>query len=298
MVNNNVLISHRVNKPGSHIHYKEQVMSEEDIIERRASIRQILKSTSYNNLSNDQVDLCRLEIMNTGFMYEDIDGYETIITSSKVRPEEANFRRVRAMIPFKYMDKRGNDFNWSVYNCDVNSQKEIVNAFITKFEKFRSESKGLYIYSKVKGSGKTMLACCILNELSYKYAISTKFITVLDFIEMTKKGFNGTTEDVDGIYKASVLIIDDIGVQMSKDWVNTVLYRLVNDRYNNKRVTIYTSNIPANDLKIDDRIIERIEADTFTVEIPEVPVRRIKADAEKKALLNNILIKEPSSNGR
>lgn len=292
-----VLISHRVTKSGSHIHYKEQAMSEGEIIERRVFIRQVLKSTSYNNLDNDQVDLCRLEGMDKGYMYEDTNGYETLITSSKVRPEEASFRRVRAMIPFKYMDKRGNDFNWSVYNCDVNNQKEIVNAFITKFEKFRSESKGLYIYSKVKGSGKTMLACCILNELSYKYAISTKFITVLDFIEMTKKGFSGITEDVESIYKASVLIIDDIGIQMAKDWVNTVLYRLVNDRYNNKRVTIYTSNISANDLKVDDRIIERIEADTFTVEIPEVPVRRINTDAEKKALLNNILKKEPSSNG-
>ena len=160
------LISHRVIKPGSHIHFEELKMTEDDISERRSFIRQILKSTTYKNLNNNEIDLCRIESMSTGYMYEDMNGYETVITSSKVRPEEASFRRARAMIPFKYMDKRGNDFNWSVYRCDVSSQKEIVNAFVSKFEKFRSESKGLYIYSKVKGSGKTMLACCILNELS------------------------------------------------------------------------------------------------------------------------------------
>ena len=102
-----------------------------------------------------------------------------------------------------------------------------------------------------------------MNEIGKRYAVGTKFCNVLDFLDMTKKGYSGDDREVTALFDASLLVLDDIGVQMSKEWVDTVLYRLVNSRYTNRLPTIYTSNIPVEKLKVDDRISDRIESTTY-----------------------------------
>ena len=145
---------------------------------------------------------------------------------------------------------------------------------------------GLYIHSGTKGSGKTMLACCVLNEISSRYYGSVKFVNALDFLEMTKKGFNYDNPEVEALYICKTLVIDDIGAQLDKDWINTVFYRLVNDRYNNHKPTIYTSNLSIDQLKMDDRIIDRIDSTSFEIHLPEKSIRREKRQREKDEIMN------------
>lgn len=76
---------------------------------------------------------------------------------------------------------------------------------------------------------------------------------------------------------------------MSKEWIESSLYQLINHRYNNKLVTIYTSNIRFTEMKIDDRIIDRIDATTYPLNIPEVPVRHQMKKAEKDKLMSDIM---------
>lgn len=204
---------------------------------------------------------------------------------------DGEFRRVRAMIPFEFLDKRAKDFNWKLYKGDVSAQKAIVNEFILNFDEFEKEGKGLYIYSEKKGSGKTFLASVLLNELMETKSKNAKFINTLDLIELTKKGFRfeSCNDDVDAIFKSKILVLDDIGVQLKKDWVDTVLYRLINYRSVNKLVTILTSNVKVDDLKIDDRIIERIGRMTIPLIMPEESIRRKLTEEENQKFLNNIL---------
>ena len=89
------------------------------------------------------------------------------------------------------------------------------------------------------------------------------------------------------MHMCRVLVIDDIGVQLDGEWVNTVFYRLINERYGSRKVTIYTSNIAIHDLKMDDRIIDRIESTSFELHLPEVPLRSIMRKEEKDKLIKN-----------
>ena len=113
-------------------------------------------------------------------------------------------------------------------------------------------------------------------------------MNALDFLEMTKKGYRGEENEVQSLYDAKVLVIDDIGVQMSKEWVETVFYRLINDRYVNRKPTIYTSNIPIDRLKMDERITDRIESTTFIINLPEESIRRKERQQEKAKLFSEI----------
>lgn len=271
-------------------------MTKDEIIERRAYMRQILKNTKFSNGSNDTLDLMRVyDVPGYGYMVEDAEGYETIIFGSTFNYGE--FRKACAMVPFEYMDKKASDFDFDCYNCDTKELKDTVNKFIVNFENFRKKGYGVYIQSREKGTGKTMLACILLNEISIRYAVNVKFVTIYNYLEMTKKSYNGTPEKLQEINNAQVLVIDDLGANMRKEWIETVLFTLIDKRYINNLITIYTSNIPLNELDIDNRIVSRIQSRSFIASIPDVPVRKISAEKQKAAFLKDLDLKSPSITG-
>lgn len=282
------LAEHRVLGAGSLDYFAIEMTGDEKLV-RCSYIRRILKQfPEWCNLPNEAIDQILLRDTGNGYILEDQKGYEYLVQDKKVSSEESEFRKVRAMIPFEYTNLTGKDFDWTRYNADIAGEKDMVNNFIMNYPQFQQKGMGLYIYSGTKGSGKTMLSCCILNEISKRYQGSVKFINILDFLEMTKKDFQGVDGETQALYNASLLVIDDIGVQMRKEWVDTVLYRLINDRYTNRRPTIYTSNIPIDDLKMDDRILDRIDSSTCLISLPEVPVRKMVRQQLKEKLLDEI----------
>ncbi len=221
----------------------------------------------------------------------DIENYGEALYVQEAGRTDGDFRKVRAMIPFEFIGMKPKDFIWNKYDCDVEAQKKIANAFIINFEKFEAKGKGLYIFSKRKGSGKTMLAACLVNELIDTKPINAKFITALDFIELTKKGFKfeDCNDEVDTIFRTRLLVLDDIGVQMNREWVDTVLYRLINFRMTKQLVTVFTSNMAADELKIDERTRSRIAAMSIPLVMPEISIRDLKTKEENAEFIKEII---------
>ena len=278
----------RVSGKGN-INHNSAVFSSDEILERRSFMRKVLKSTQFRNCNNDDLDGIRLLKLDDtgGYLLEDVNGREFYLQSSKISDSEVGYIRLRSMIPKEYANVMGKDFKWELYEKDITDIKNTVNTYISNYERFCAKGMGLYIYSKEKGSGKTRLACSALNEISKRYAGSIKFVNAMDFLEMTKKGFNYDNPDVEALYMCKTLVIDDIGVQMDKEWVNTVFYRLINNRYCDHKATIYTSNVPCEDLKMYNRTIDRIESTSFMIHLPDVPIRRMLSEREKRKMLQN-----------
>ena len=111
------------------------------------------------------------------FFYPDFDNIS----------QRAEKRRTLSMIPPEYVYKKASHFDWSLYAEEMAPQKKIANAFIVKFSDFRKQGRGLYIFSGTKGSGKTMLACCLANEIMERVDTSVKFITVPEYLELIKE---------------------------------------------------------------------------------------------------------------
>lgn len=282
------LIEYRVKGQAS-IDLWTQSMTTEQILERRSVLRRILKGTDWQNLANAELDSIRLLPSGSGYTLEDSNGIFYFVPGRGVSREETEFRRIRAAMPREFEGKTGSSFDWDTYHTDTSAPMQCVNEFVTKFEHFRKNGMGLYIYSATKGSGKTFLSCCLINELLKRYSVTAKFINALDLLELTKATYKGMAEEeLEALYTASVLVIDDIGVQMSKEWSDTVFYRLVNARYNNRLVTIYTSNQECKNLKMDERIIDRIESTTYPVPLPEEPIRSRKRAEKRSQLMEQI----------
>lgn len=282
-----LLAAYRVAGKGN-INYRTKEMSSEEQNIRRMFLRRALIGTPFSNRDNEDLDGMRVVLdHNIGGMWiEDIDGYLYHTEGETAQKKEARFRKERSRIPPEYKDLMAKDFKWGIYGVDLSEEQGKVFQYITRYEEFREKGMGLYIHSGTKGSGKTMLACCVLNEISSRYYGGVKFVNALDFLEMTKKRFNYDNPEVEALYICKTLVIDDIGAQLDKDWINTVFYRLVNDRYTNHKPTIYTSNLGIDQLKMDDRIIDRIDNASFEIHLPEKSIRREKRQREKDEIMN------------
>ena len=200
-------------------------------------------------------------------------------------------RQNRSMFPEAYVHCRMESFKWEIYGEDISLQKELVERFIGQFFEFQKECNGLYIQSTTRGSGKTMLACCIGNEIIRQHDVSVKFTTMSEYIECVRGSGRSESEKekAKSIREATLLIVDDIGATTEdRGWIEDVIFRLVNYRYERHLSTIYTSNVPINELKCGDRSMERINATSFEVIIPEVNIRREKADQYKRDFYNRI----------
>lgn len=191
-------------------------------------------------------------------------------------------------MPQEYMSKYGKDFNFELYGKDMTAVKKIINGAILNFAEFEKQGRGLYIYSKTKGSGKTMLSCVIANEILKKNQVTCKFVSVPDYLDM----YRNKDPMIDRIKDASILIIDDFGIQdESKDWINEIMYGLVDRRYKAMAMTIYTSNHDFTERAIskEDRIASRIYGSCVPIQLPEVSIRTRLADTYRKTFMQEVL---------
>ena len=231
--------------------------------------------------------------------YEIEDYGETgpfFLPAGRVLQEQISGRQIRSWMPKEFVYKSARDFDWTQYNGNIDYQKRLVNAFVVNFGIFRSQGRGLYICSKTKGSGKTMLSCCIANEVLKSHDIPVKFISMPEYIELVKDKGEAAKTKITAVMDAVLLIVDDIGaVTEDKDWISNAIFRLVNRRHENLLPTIYTSNIPIDRLKCDDRITSRIYEDSIPVMMPEISIRKKKADKSRQDFLDQVMNRRKSN---
>lgn len=139
------------------------------------------------------------------------------------------------------------------------------------------EGKGLYFWSKTRGSGKTYLSTILGAELSH-YPKRIRWYSMPNLLQEIKEGYDResglSSSDVINIAKrADVLMLDDIGVEKQSAWVNETVFNILDHRLVQCKPTIFTSNMEPDELDYDERIKDRIKRMTEIVHMPELNVR-------------------------
>lgn len=225
------------------------------------------------------------------------DGVE-IAVPCKCREKAVMSRRLRfADIPetFRGMDLRS--FRMDVYRKQeskkmVSDACKIIKTYLDDFESQKERGMGLYIWSRTKGSGKTRIAAGIANELMKNYAV--KFAVSLTILQEIKNTWQRDTKYsenqlLDALYTTDILVIDDFGVERPADWINDKMYQIINERYINQKVTIFTSNDPLDKLSYDDRITNRIKERTYQIAFPEESVRDHIAERMQEEIIEKMI---------
>jgi len=199
-----------------------------------------------------------------------------------------------ATIPETYKDVRLKDFVLKYYSQEnkdgAKSIVEVVKYWLEHKDEMTEGGKGLYFWSDAKGSGKTMLAAAIANELLNNHKEFVKFATSLDILDEIRRTYNrkfnseenNESKLLQDLASVKYLMIDDFGTEKVTDWVGEKFYQIVNSRYINKKVTFFTSNYDLETIDYDSRITTRIRERAFVVHFPEESVRDVKARQENR----------------
>lgn len=249
---------------------------------------------------------CR-KCRDSGYYEIEKDGYTFMkeCECGKVQRERIERKLRFAAIPKEFEGQTVDNFRTDCYSTPQAQElakmaKLVAKRYIEKFPEIQEIGKGLYFHSNVKGSGKTRLAVSIANDLIKKYLTVAKFCTTIQILDQIRETWGGQergqtwqasteTQLIQDIVSVPVLVVDDIGVEQPKDWINERFYNILNGRMVEKRITIFTSNFRINELRLDDRIVDRINKMALPIEFPAESIRAAIARKENDDLLNRLL---------
>jgi DNA replication protein DnaC len=96
------------------------------------------------------------------------------------------------------------------------------------------------------GVGKTHLAVAIIRGLIQKgfAGIFCEFGSLLKEIQDSYNPISKSSElkVLAPIYQTDVLVLDELGATIPTDWVRDTMYQIINKRYNDQKLTIFTTN--------------------------------------------------------
>lgn len=97
------------------------------------------------------------------------------------------------------------------------------------------------------GVGKTHLAIAILRDLIEKKGATCLFYESGSLLKAIQDSYNPISQTSEmrvlaPVYQAEVLVLDELGATVPTNWVRDTMYQIINTRYNNKKLTIFTTN--------------------------------------------------------
>lgn len=97
------------------------------------------------------------------------------------------------------------------------------------------------------GVGKTHLAVATIKSLIEEKGISCLFYDFRDLLKEIQNSYNPVSNSSElgvlaPIYDAEVLVLDELGAMKPTDWVRDTMTQIINNRYNDHKVTILTTN--------------------------------------------------------
>jgi DNA replication protein DnaC len=134
--------------------------------------------------------------------------------------------------------------NYKTTTFEQKKAFSVARKYADNFQYYYERGEGLYIEG-TNGTGKTHLAAAIALKL-IQQGVPVVCKTSIELLDDIKKAFDNTQiseYEVLKVYKqVDLLIIDDLGKEQCTDWSMSTLYSILNDRYEDMKPTIITTN--------------------------------------------------------
>jgi DNA replication protein DnaC len=170
------------------------------------------------------------------------DGVERVVRCDCWRTAVVDRLMREARVPQRYMR-----CELATFEPDTDSQREAYRLARTFVDAFPIVDRGLVLYGK-HGVGKTHLAVGILKTAIRDKGARGYFFETRELLKLVRDTYNRSVEETEmdvlaPVLKADLLVLDDLGAERTSDWVQETLGLVVNTRYNERRPTIFTSNL-------------------------------------------------------
>jgi DNA replication protein DnaC len=125
------------------------------------------------------------------------------------------------------------------------SQLRAFNYAYRLVENYLDDNRGLLLMGSC-GVGKTHLAVAILRELLDK-GVRCLFYDFGALLKQIQASYNPNThtselEILAPVFDAEALVLDELGASKPTEWVLDTMLQVIRTRYNDRRLTIFTSN--------------------------------------------------------
>lgn len=162
--------------------------------------------------------------------------------------------RIQKLLGESGIKKRFENRTFANFICNTPERKrcyDISKHYADNFESAYIKGDGIY-FEGSNGTGKTHLAAAIALQL-IGAEIPVIFKTSIDLLGDLRRTYDNNSMEseyeVIEMYKSvDLLVIDDLGKEQCTDWGISTLYNILNDRYEDMKPTIITTNYGGDDL--------------------------------------------------
>ena len=124
---------------------------------------------------------------------------------------------------------------------------QLARQYVSSFPALKQEGKGLLLYGAVD-QGKSFTAACIANAILETN--TPVLMSTFGQIEAElQKDFNGRSQYYQELTDYPLLIIDDFGAERNTEYMQEIVYTVINNRYSANRPLILTSNLSAREIQ-------------------------------------------------
>lgn len=118
---------------------------------------------------------------------------------------------------------------------------KIAKNFVDNFETFKANGKGIVFCGGV-GTGKTYMASCIANALIDQgyTALVTNFARIVNTLSGM---YEGKQAYIDSLCEYDLLVIDDLATERNTEYMNEIVYTIIDSRYRSHKPLIVTTNL-------------------------------------------------------
>lgn len=166
----------------------------------------------------------------------------------------------KAGIPKRYRHCTLETFElWNPEDPTLAKAQRSVREFV---DLYPSGEKGLLLMGSV-GTGKTHLAVSALQQIMREKNPLVRgrfadFASLVQELQMVFGVAGGSRSILRPLINAELLVLDELGAGKTTPWVMDILYYLVNTRYNEGRVTIFTTNFSDFPKSVEESLTDRV----------------------------------------
>lgn len=172
------------------------------------------------------------------------------------------------------------DINPTTGLSSLDTAKDAVLKCRSFIEHFGDSFSNLYFYGDT-GIGKTFLSNCVAKELM-DLGYSVIYFTAFQLFDILSKGvFKKDEESIaahQNIFDCDLLIIDDLGTELTNSFTTSQLFLCLNERILRKKSTIISTNLGMNQLAdiYSERVLSRISSNYTLIKLFGADIRILK----------------------